>query len=382
MPWSLRRRPLYANYIGRLSAIYERSFLHQGIERLLLDLQVRGIPLAVASSCSRAEIELVLQKFNLAHCFEIVISGEDVAQSKPHPAIYLLAKAHFPEYNCYVVEDSDNGLQAALSAGLTTIFYNPNQRDTDRAIHYEIPAHQALPLLLDRIQQNCVPIAQTSQIIVHTVHDCPIYSKAIQAQVEALWQAACAKKPLFNGSIVCYHSHQKRQGVLHIQCFVHEYKYFLAQLTDPSLDLGLSPIGVSGLLIDPQQNTLIGQRQGVTQYDGYYELMPSGSIEADKKTPEGYLDYTAQLLTELEEETGIAPTAVQQLVPFCLLYDTQHQVYDIGCKVYLNAPLVDLVRPQAAEEYSNSKIISLATCTQALQFDTTVPTSWGLLQSL
>jgi beta-phosphoglucomutase-like phosphatase (HAD superfamily) len=51
------------------------------------------------------------------------VGGDQVEYSKPHPAIYLKAAATLgamPE-KCLALEDSDNGVKSALSAGMTVI---------------------------------------------------------------------------------------------------------------------------------------------------------------------------------------------------------------------------------------------------------------------
>jgi beta-phosphoglucomutase-like phosphatase (HAD superfamily) len=52
-----------------------------------------------------------------------VFAGDVVARKKPDPAIYLLAaeKLGLDPARCVVVEDSNNGLRAAKSAGMRCI---------------------------------------------------------------------------------------------------------------------------------------------------------------------------------------------------------------------------------------------------------------------
>jgi beta-phosphoglucomutase-like phosphatase (HAD superfamily) len=52
--------------------------------------------------------------------FEFVLAGDVVSKKKPDPEIYELAKTHLGlrAAQCLVIEDSRNGMLAALGAGL------------------------------------------------------------------------------------------------------------------------------------------------------------------------------------------------------------------------------------------------------------------------
>jgi len=96
-----------------------------GVRALIEDIQRHGIQLVVASSASKATIARVFTRFGLASCFAHVVSGEDFAQSKPNPAIFLhaAALAETPVTECIVIEDSANGVAAAKAAGIYCIGY-------------------------------------------------------------------------------------------------------------------------------------------------------------------------------------------------------------------------------------------------------------------
>jgi len=81
------------------------------------------------------------------------------------------------------------------------------------------------------------------------------------------------------------------------------YRYLYAYTTDKEWrgKLPFIPVGVSGLIRKGNQ-ILFGKRgQNVTQYKGYWETPPSGSIT---EGPE-QLDPILHILKELQEETGI-----------------------------------------------------------------------------
>jgi beta-phosphoglucomutase-like phosphatase (HAD superfamily) len=79
-----------------------------------------GVPVGLASSASRPEIELVLAATNIGAFFATIRSGDDVSRPKPHPEIYLSALADLgvePSL-ALAIEDSPFGVSAAVAAGM------------------------------------------------------------------------------------------------------------------------------------------------------------------------------------------------------------------------------------------------------------------------
>lgn len=110
----------------------------EGIRELLNLLKSHDMKIGLASSSHRKFIEAVLNKFNIHHYFQCVISGEEVDMGKPAPDIYLrIAKLLETEINdCIVLEDSRNGVAAAKAAGMKCIGYqnfNSGNQDLTKA---------------------------------------------------------------------------------------------------------------------------------------------------------------------------------------------------------------------------------------------------------
>ena len=100
----------------------------RGIPELLGLLRKAGIPMAVASSSSYPFIYAVLDKLALRDYFDLIFSGEHVPKGKPAPDVFLetAARLGIPPEECLVVEDSANGVLAAVRAGMRCIGYrNP-----------------------------------------------------------------------------------------------------------------------------------------------------------------------------------------------------------------------------------------------------------------
>ncbi|WP_237152481.1 HAD-IA family hydrolase [Oryzibacter oryziterrae] len=100
--------------------------LRPGVERLIDEAHSRGIQvvLATTSSIDNAEA-LIISNLELSGLEKIsfIAGGDEVKTKKPSPEIYemVLKRLKIPARNCLVFEDSENGLKAAMAAGLRTI---------------------------------------------------------------------------------------------------------------------------------------------------------------------------------------------------------------------------------------------------------------------
>ena len=95
----------------------------KGAEEILRAFRENGYKLAVASSTDAKQIEHNQVLTGLRSYFDEIISGQEVKNGKPHPDIFLLAAKRIgcrPE-DCYVFEDSLNGVRAGYAAGCKTI---------------------------------------------------------------------------------------------------------------------------------------------------------------------------------------------------------------------------------------------------------------------
>lgn len=98
--------------------IADRLTLLPGARELIHWFTTRGIPISVASSAPRANIEQILQSAGVAEAFTATLSCEDVTRHKPEPDVFLLAAERMqasPD-RCWVIEDSLHGIEAAKAA--------------------------------------------------------------------------------------------------------------------------------------------------------------------------------------------------------------------------------------------------------------------------
>jgi HAD superfamily hydrolase (TIGR01509 family) len=116
----------------RKSAIYKEIIAsgkippRPGVKRISEEALEAGWTLAVASTSAQESVEAVLHHAmgdETFRRFSLILAGDCVKAKKPAPDIYLLAaeKLGVDPKDCVVVEDSNNGLQAALAAGMKCV---------------------------------------------------------------------------------------------------------------------------------------------------------------------------------------------------------------------------------------------------------------------
>lgn len=100
---------------------------------LELVARLRGrVPLALASNSPRKLVDAALESARLTEAFEVIVTSDDVASSKPAPDLYLLAceRLGFAPAEVLALEDSAAGVASAKAAGLTCIAV-PQFAETD-----------------------------------------------------------------------------------------------------------------------------------------------------------------------------------------------------------------------------------------------------------
>lgn len=127
----------YVNQYNNVAkTIYQdQAELMPNAERVLNKLNETGISQGLVSSSSHTWINFTLERFQLRHFFQAVVSSDDVnGVGKPNPAIYEYAceqlKANPSE--TIVIEDSVPGIQAASGAGCTVIWYTGSEKSSTR----------------------------------------------------------------------------------------------------------------------------------------------------------------------------------------------------------------------------------------------------------
>ncbi|ASW57685.1 HAD family phosphatase [Plantactinospora sp. KBS50] len=93
-----------------------------GALELLQAVRAAGIPTALVTSTARPLVEVVLETIGRTN-FDVVVCGDEVTNTKPHPEPYLTAARLLgvPIGRCVAVEDSPAGVASALAAGAAVL---------------------------------------------------------------------------------------------------------------------------------------------------------------------------------------------------------------------------------------------------------------------
>ena len=95
----------------------------KGFYQLISYLERHHLLKGLVSSSDQAVVQTNLQSTSLFKLFDVVISGDQVAVSKPAPDIYLRAAMVLgvQPSDCLVLEDSENGIKAGVNAHMDVI---------------------------------------------------------------------------------------------------------------------------------------------------------------------------------------------------------------------------------------------------------------------
>lgn len=99
-----------------------------GVLPFLEALNGCGIAKAIGSSSKNARP--ILTRIGLAASFDTIVDGNDIANSKPDPEVFLLAARRLgvSPADCIVIEDADAGIEAAVAAQMKVLGVGPASR--------------------------------------------------------------------------------------------------------------------------------------------------------------------------------------------------------------------------------------------------------------
>ena len=95
----------------------------RGALAFLEEAKKTGIPMGLVTSSDDKKIEYVFSLLPIRNYFNTIVSSDRITKGKPDPMCYLSAAQDLgitPE-NCYVFEDSFNGIQSGKNAGMKVI---------------------------------------------------------------------------------------------------------------------------------------------------------------------------------------------------------------------------------------------------------------------
>ena len=94
-----------------------------GVERLIAECHDHGASLALASAAMSKNVFFILEALKLRPFFQVILTGDEITQSKPHPEIFskTAQKLALLPAHCVVIEDSFVGIEAAKRAGMKCV---------------------------------------------------------------------------------------------------------------------------------------------------------------------------------------------------------------------------------------------------------------------
>jgi HAD superfamily hydrolase (TIGR01509 family) len=124
---------IWASRQGWLRDVYEvGSKPMSEVENLLKKIKESNLKLALCSGAKMWMIKIILDRFQWHDYFEVVVSADHVGYlGKPNPEIYLHTARllNVPPANCLVFEDAENGVKAAIDAGMSCVGYKDSRFD-------------------------------------------------------------------------------------------------------------------------------------------------------------------------------------------------------------------------------------------------------------
>jgi beta-phosphoglucomutase len=130
-----KKAETYVQELGKL----EKLPIYPGLEDLIFQMRSlcnvsddnsQSVKIGLVSGAIRQEIDIVLQRANLAELFQVIIADDDIPNSQSETDGYLLAverfNQQFPDLNlqpkeCLAIKNSLIGVQAAKSAGMQVV---------------------------------------------------------------------------------------------------------------------------------------------------------------------------------------------------------------------------------------------------------------------
>jgi HAD superfamily hydrolase (TIGR01509 family) len=164
------RLPVSAIEIARdrdelfLAIIPGRIHPKRGALNLIAELKRRHISVALATSGHRHYVDLACASAGLSGAFDIEVTGDMVSRGKPHPETYLTAAKmlQVPASACLVLEDSPQGVAAALAAGMT-VFAVPDATVPGADLSAACAVLESLDDVLDAAVDYGLTLSSSSQ---------------------------------------------------------------------------------------------------------------------------------------------------------------------------------------------------------------------------
>ena len=366
-------KDLKKNYEKLMQDVYKESKLSSGVKEFLNYCDIHNILVCVASGSKRKNLESVFDRFDLSNRFQFIITADEVNEAKPNPEMFFKIKKKMGNGQYLVVDDSKNGLNAAIKAQMKPIYFTNNLNNSN---YLSVSSFMELTSVITEYILKTQPEYKFKKITTEIVPSNLINSE----EIDKYWNLTTKENPgLFNGSLfqVMSFSFKRSDQNIHLQLSKSDYKnlhfqnFFFKKKNKRRRSISL---GVSGVVMNPEGMILVGRRKSnLYSYPNFLELPPSGTIEPGRGNPE------EQLILELNEETGIKKENISNIKPMINYYDQKYSVLDIAYLIRLNC---NFTLPKATEEYSELSFKEISKVKDIFHRESVVVTSKVLLNLL
>ena len=160
-------RPDFEEFIQRLYELKTRNYqrllaagaipLRADIGSLICDARTEGVRLAIASN-SRLDNIVGLLRANLGpnadSWFDAIVSSDIVKVPKPSPDAYkkVLELLNLPPRDCLAVENTTQGLEASVAAGIPTVVTMRSYAKEDEYYGARLVLHETEQLVLEKLR--------------------------------------------------------------------------------------------------------------------------------------------------------------------------------------------------------------------------------------
>ena len=155
------KRDVYGAFFERYFKAVEDGKLaaKPGLIQLLNELDKRGIKRAVASSNDKSIVEASLKSIGVYNRIDAIVYSELVERVKPFPDLFLKAAKTLggkPE-ECLILEDSQAGVEAALSAHIPVIIIPDMIPPSEAMLKGCLRRYDSLYDVIEYIYANDIP---------------------------------------------------------------------------------------------------------------------------------------------------------------------------------------------------------------------------------
>ena len=229
-------------------------------------------------------------------------------------------------------------------------------------------------------------IISTGEIILRRESQKHDFSSEQENKIDEIWKKLKEKKAtLFNDKVLTFVNLSRENGKTIVKGDFVDYKAIIANRINPSLNLKLEQIGVSGItLLMEKESVLFSERSNsVTEYPNYLELVPSGNLDISTLDSNGIINYKSKILEEFSEETSLPKNAITDVQSLCFVKDCIDQVYDVCCILETNIGIQKLIHSfKNNSEYKEPELVEISNLKSFVTMNSQriVPTSLAILE--